>query len=67
MQPFRGTVEVMPGWIEGVLQHGHGVASGANSESPYPKGFQFKHHSSKLLDWIFLAIGRAQSISVLSR
>ena len=29
---------MMPGWIEGVLQHGHGVASGANSESPYPKG-----------------------------
>jgi hypothetical protein len=38
MQPFRGSVEMMPGWIEGVLQHGHGVASGANSESPYPKG-----------------------------
>ena len=26
------------GWIEGVVQQGHGVASGMNSESPYPTG-----------------------------
>jgi hypothetical protein len=28
----------MNGWFEGVVQHGHGVASGVNSESPYTKG-----------------------------
>jgi hypothetical protein len=27
-----------PGLFEGVVQQGHGVASGANTESPYPKG-----------------------------
>ena len=26
------------GWIEGVVQQGHGVASGMNSKSPYPTG-----------------------------
>ena len=26
------------GWIEGVVQQGHGVASGMNLKSPYPTG-----------------------------
>ena len=29
---------MMNGWFEGVVQHGHGVASGVNSESPYTRG-----------------------------
>ena len=29
---------MMNGWFEGVVQHGHGVASGVNSESPYTQG-----------------------------